>query len=120
MVASGQAQPERKITLKGGEAKYDDSQLKEIQDVLKSIPAQYYRVEIVQSGNKVNLGSANLRDLETAEVYSSDFKSCKPIQQIVSTISNYVKVVFTSGRLPADLKDRVAKVDQLLKAGLTR
>lgn len=105
--------------LRGGPAKFTPDQLEEIKKGLAFLPMKDFLLIIEVDGKKTTLGKAPLGKLKTVAIYSPDFKRSKVADEIVTTVGDYIRVVWTSD-IPDDLKVRVDRVEQLLKAGLTK
>jgi hypothetical protein len=97
-------------------AQYSSEQMVEIQSALADLPQEAYRAVWVENGKPTVLGSGAMAGLQAVEIYSPDAGSLSS-STIVTTISNYIKEIWTSNITQPDLVAKVARVEAALEAG---
>ncbi len=112
------------LKLKGKNTYLTEKQLAALESQLRKeldgIPAKFYHVEIRHANGKTaKLGTAKLKDLKNVHVISPKFNPGQAVNEILRTVGEYITVIVSSD-VPANLKDRVVRVETLLyRSGYT-
>lgn len=101
------------------EATFSEKELTKIQEILKDADASTYNLSIEQNGKVTRLGSAGMRGLSKVSAYHKAGGKASAANEIVTTIDNYVKTVWTS-RFEKMYPDKVKQINEIMEASLVR
>ena len=94
------------------EAELNAQEIAKIQDILKDADASTYSASFEQDGKVTRLGSASMRGLSTVSAYHKVGSGAKASNEIVTTVGDYIKTVWTSSfasKYPEKVKAIMAK-----------
>jgi copper homeostasis protein CutC len=101
------------------QADLSDKDIAEIQKILKGVDASLFSLSIEQNGKVTRLGSATMRNLSTVSAYHKPGSQPSAANEILTTVGNYVKTVWTSAFEKAH-PDKVKQINQILEASASR
>ena len=100
-------------------ASFNKDELAKIQSILKDADPSTYNVSIEQGGQATRLGSATIRGLSTVSAYHKGGNGTKAANEIVTTVSDYVKTVWTSS-FASKYPDKVKAINSIMESAAKR
>lgn len=95
-------------------ANLSDKDLAQIEEILKGADASTYSVSIENSGKVTRLGSASIRNLSTVSAYHKVGGAANAANEIITTVGNYVKTVWTS-KFASMYPEKVKAINTILE-----
>ena len=101
------------------EAELTAQEIAKIQEILKGADASTYSASFEQKGKVTRLGSATMRGLSTVSAYHKLGNGTKASNEIVTTVGDYVKTVWTSS-FASKYPEKVKAINAIMEQGVKR
>ncbi len=101
------------------EAELNAQEIAKIQDILKDADASTYSASFEQDGKVTRLGSASMRGLSTVSAYHKVGSGAKASNEIVTTVGDYIKTVWTSS-FASKYPEKVKAINAIMEKGASR
>jgi hypothetical protein len=118
-VAAKRAGSDVLVSPKISKATFQNDELVKIQTILKDADPSMYNLSVEQDGKATRLGSASIRSLSTVSAFHKAGNGTKASNEIVTTVSDYVKTVWTSA-FANKYPEKVKAINQIMDAAARR